>query len=294
MDVPLREVASYPRFHEAAGAAFQLIESSLGSTAHMIVHPVDGRLVVLKASPASTVTEGDDLPEDSRLHGFISDGASQVSGDVSLSPIVLPDGRRFGHIVTFTDEQGQPELEAAARLIGFAIDSELRTVRDRLTGLYRRWMFEDRMVLEVERSRRSSKLLAIVVVGFTLPDGPAGRNGHRWMPRIAERLQTTVRNGDTLGRLGAREFGLVVPDLSHVEAARRLALALHETLEDPYSSESGSTPPSAGVGIACFPGDGEHPKHLVAHAEQAMRIALASGAGYCLYGDLGDVTVHDG
>ncbi|MEZ0491192.1 GGDEF domain-containing protein [Kineococcus sp. TBRC 1896] len=89
-----------------------------------------------------------------------------------------------------------------------------RATHDRLTGLPTRELFEDRWELARSRARRSGD---VPVVAFCDVDDLKQLNdehghlvGDQALARIAERLASTSRAGDTVARFGGDEFVVLV------------------------------------------------------------------------------------
>ena len=106
------------------------------------------------------------------------------------------------------------------------------------------------------------------------------------MTRLAERLRTSVRQGDTVARIGQREFALLVPDVRDTDVAQRVARTLYESLTDPFSLDGRDVHVSPGVGVAMLPHDGFEPDVLVERAIAAMSLARSDErGGYRMYSE---------
>ena len=309
MQVPFDEVANYAPFHEAAGAAFTLARKLFDENGLAILAHGDGVLRVVKAAGFSTgtLTEGSAIAADSDIADLLSKATASGtylseppatlggidSGTVAIAPIILNDGRPFGAILALPPAEsswGSTELEMLehlAKLISFAVESELKRRLDRLTGLYNRSMFDDHLGLEIARSRRNGSWLAVLVTGFEFPKPPPVRNEAWWLAQVAERLQTSIRRGDTVARVGPREFGLLVPDLREGEASRRMATTLVEMLMDPITGGEDSLVMTPSVGITLVPANGFNPRHLFDKAVNTMEYVRSRGGGtFALYSDI--------
>jgi EAL domain-containing protein (putative c-di-GMP-specific phosphodiesterase class I) len=91
------------------------------------------------------------------------------------------------------------------------------------------------------------------------------------------RIQATLRPGDTVARMGADEFAVLLEDVGHagasVEAAERLAEAFHSPLE----FAGGSLVIGISVGVATASTAQTTAEELLRNAELAMYAAKASG-----------------
>ena len=82
-------------------------------------------------------------------------------------------------------------------------------------------LFNDRLKLAVAQSHRARERLAVLFVdidGFKLINDSLGHGvGDRVLEKVAERLVSCVREGDTVARLGGDEFVLILPGLDRAE-----------------------------------------------------------------------------
>jgi diguanylate cyclase (GGDEF)-like protein len=301
MEIPAIELFNYPRFHETSAAAIGLAAATLSTSAIVLVHEApDGMTVLNDVSAASLhVSQGQVLDPSSDLAKAIRHAAqpgavytfpsarsqAQLDREFISTQVRLADGRLFGYIgavrtgaAAFTSVH-LTHLESIARLLGCAIDAELGSSHDRLTGLHNRNIFDDHLILEIARSRRNGTLLAVLAVGFAVPNDSPIQSGTWWMPRLAERLRTSMRQGDTIARMAACEFALLCPDLRHNESARRVAVAIVEAMRDPFEVHQKMVSISPWVGVAILPLDGIDPHELVWRASTAMTDVRESGTG---------------
>jgi diguanylate cyclase (GGDEF)-like protein len=301
MEIPAIELVNYSRFHETSRAAIELAGAVLGTRAIFLVYDGPGGMTALNDVDAAglQLSQGQAIDPGSNFAMAIRQAADRgeletlplaglktdCGGGLVNCPIRLSDGRLFGFIGSFSTKpaaisESQNELVASiARLLGAAIDAELGSSHDKLTGLYSRRMFDDHLNLEIARSRRNGVRLAVLVVGFTVPDESPIQSDIWWLPRIAERLRASVREGDTISRVGACEFALLVPDLRDNESAGRVASALVDALRDPFDVQQEPESIVPAVGVALCPLDGFNPVELVRRACIAMAAARTLGTG---------------
>ena len=149
---------------------------------------------------------------------------------------------------------------------------------DVLTGLVNRRGFEERFEVELERSRRSGRPLALIVGdldGFKeINDRFGHHRGDEALELVARALGQTVRRVDTAARVGGEEFALVLPD-SDEGGAFMLAERVRRVLRETFSSWPVSL--TISLGIASFPKDGEDTEPLLRAADQALYAAKDLG-----------------
>jgi len=142
-------------------------------------------------------------------------------------------------------------------------------VSDSLTGLanYRRLLAV--LENEIQRSRRSKRPFAVLLLDLdglkTVNDRYGHLVGSRALCRLANILRVHCRAVDTAARYGGDEFALVLPEASG-EAAGRVARRICERL-----AADGETPVlSVSAGAAVFPQDGETIEKLLGAADRAL------------------------
>ncbi|WP_243652978.1 bifunctional diguanylate cyclase/phosphodiesterase [Tumebacillus sp. BK434] len=159
---------------------------------------------------------------------------------------------------------------------------------DVLTSLPNRTLFEDRLHLEMARSRRHSQKLAVLLLDidrFKYINDTLGHGlGDELIRAVAERLQTCVREGDTVSRIGGDEFTLILPDLRSPQAAVAVAQMILQKMTAPFVIAQTELYATCSIGISFFPDDGTDLQALMKNAESAMYRAKERGRNsYQLY-----------
>jgi diguanylate cyclase (GGDEF)-like protein len=160
--------------------------------------------------------------------------------------------------------------------------------RDALTGLPNRRLFLDRLGLAVSKSRRVREGLAVLYVDldrFRIIDDSLGHAvGNLLLRTVAERLQACMREGDTVARLGADEFVVLVRTVDQQEDAARVARKVLEVLRAPFKVAERELFVTGSIGISLFPSDGTAAEPILNNAHTAMHQAKAEGRDtYRLY-----------
>ena len=151
---------------------------------------------------------------------------------------------------------------------------------DSLTGLPNRALVRDRMHLEAARARRSGHpftLLLFDLDGFKAVNDMWGHAaGDEALKVAASRARATLRDSDTLGRLGGDEFLAVLPETT-ADGALAVAEKMRLALREPYVLPQGTARMSASLGIASFPEDGDEEEQLLHAADAALYAAKRNG-----------------
>jgi diguanylate cyclase (GGDEF)-like protein len=167
------------------------------------------------------------------------------------------------------------ELDAARSKIGdLERERTDRLRRDPRAGVLTRDAFREAAHRSLEHARRAGTRAAIVLVdidGFRALNGRHGAAaGDEALAALGEKVLGLVRAGDIVGRIGADEIALVLPE-GGVEAARGIADRLVSLME-----ATGSFTISAGV--AADPGTGDLDA-LLSIAAAGLERARAGGGG---------------
>jgi len=151
--------------------------------------------------------------------------------------------------------------------------------RDALTGVANRRHFDTALQQELARRTRPAgrrgvdqSPLALLIIDLDDFKGINDTHGHpvgdAVLCQVAARIQSILRSTDTLARIGGDEFAVIAPG-AHGDGARLLAEAICEAVGTQYS-DSGIPAPTASVGWAICPEDGEDFETLIRAADERM------------------------
>ncbi len=162
-------------------------------------------------------------------------------------------------------------------------------VTDPLTGLPNRHALRTCIDHAMARTRRTSRVLALLFVdldGFKDINDSCGHEcGDRVLAEMARRFSGRTRDMDTVARLGGDEFVIVMEDLDDGRFAATLAAKILTAAAEPVTVDGRTLQLTASVGISLFPGDGVDAAALMRHADMAMYAAKAAGKNrFCYYG----------
>jgi diguanylate cyclase (GGDEF)-like protein len=97
--------------------------------------------------------------------------------------------------------------------------------------------------------------------------------GDRLLQAVAERLRQQVPSPDNMvARLGGNEFAVLLRG-ADAATAHATALRITQSFEEPLAFEDQTVDLSAGIGIACWPGDADDADTLLSRSEIAMYAA---------------------
>lgn len=163
-------------------------------------------------------------------------------------------------------------------------EEELRFLahHDPLTKLTNRSLFNDRLESALRGAHRHGSQLALLFLDINDFKGINDVHGHATgdsvLCEIARRLESCVRETDTVARMGGDEFTVLLTDVvSGVNIAAKLE-QIHRVMAEPLKDEFGALAmPSCSIGLACYPEDGTDAEALLRHSDGEMyRIKKAS------------------
>ncbi len=152
---------------------------------------------------------------------------------------------------------------------------------DPLTGLVNRLSARDRFEQALAQARRNQTMVALLFLDLdnfkTVNDSLGHAAGDELLRSVAEKLQLTVRQNDTVCRQGGDEFLLIIGGMHDSGGVARIALKVLEKLGVPTLINGQPVLATCSVGIAMSPNDGDDFDTLMQKADLAMYQAKASG-----------------
>ncbi len=194
-------------------------------------------------------------------------------------PVVDDAGIYRGRRVTVRDITARKLAEDEIRQLAYF---------DVLTGLPNRRLLIDRLAQAQSASHRNDEFAVLMMLDLdhfkTLNDSAGHDAGDRLLVGVAQRLQTCVRQDDTVSRLGGDEFVVLLQHLGQqadVAATRAEAVAekIRLALGNPFSIGGGYTEytTSASIGLSLFRGRQFSVETLFKQADMALYQAKDAG-----------------
>jgi diguanylate cyclase (GGDEF)-like protein len=154
-------------------------------------------------------------------------------------------------------------------------------LHDSLTGLPNRVLFMERLAQAVARNRREQAPFGVILLDLdhfrTINESLGHAAGDTLLIAVAQRLLDCSRAGDTVARLGADEFALLIHNVTHAADAARVAERIQAALAAPIDVHGYEVFTSASFGIALETGGAGEPEHLLRSADLALGGAKRGG-----------------
>jgi len=158
-----------------------------------------------------------------------------------------------------------------------------RMAHDALTGLPNRTLFLDLLRHSFYRTRRHEDyrfaVLFIDIDRFKMVNDAFGHEaGDQLLQQIGRRLESCLREGDTLARHGGDEFTMWLDDVRGSADAVRVADRVHEVMREPFDlGEAQRVQSSASIGVAVGSAQYQKAEDVLRDADVAMYRAKALG-----------------
>jgi diguanylate cyclase (GGDEF)-like protein/PAS domain S-box-containing protein len=200
----------------------------------------------------------------------------QIAVEFGLTPIQTTEGSFT--LATVVDVTARKEAEKSMVRLAYY---------DQLTGLPNRRLFLERLQRAVALSTRHHQFGALLFLDIdnfkTINDTIGHDAGDLMLQEVAERLHKTLRESDTVARMGGDEFVLLLEEIGSVQAraadrAREVAEKVVARLAQPYQIRGRALPGSASLGVALWGGERiEDVNDLMKRSDMAMYDAKQSG-----------------
>ncbi|MHB1564318.1 MAG: diguanylate cyclase domain-containing protein [Leptospirillum sp.] len=177
------------------------------------------------------------------------------------------------HFIGFlSDITAQREEEDRMRRLAF---------HDPLTGLPNRMLFHDRLDQALRGAKRLDSSIGICYLDLDdfkpVNDQYGHHAGDELLKEIALRLERSIRESDTVCRIGGDEFIILFSNILDENEMEKLGDQLLEEVSKPFAWGDDYLYVTASAGLALYPHDGKDTTDLLTHADWAMYQAKKYG-----------------
>jgi diguanylate cyclase (GGDEF)-like protein len=171
----------------------------------------------------------------------------------------------YGRVWCFRDVTVQKQYEATI---------EYHAFHDALTGLPNRALLLDRISHSIATSKRENKKLAVLFLDLDdfkkINDTEGHDAGDLLLKEVVRRLQTRLRDFDTLSRQGGDEFIIVLEKIESEMTIKQVCQDLLALIKQPFTIGSRQFIVTSSIGISLFPNDDDNANALIRKADLAM------------------------
>ena len=170
---------------------------------------------------------------------------------ITISPIKNAKGDVIGASTTARDITQQKLFEEKLKHLA---------EHDPLTGLINRPFFEDRIEQAILLSKRQKDTMAVCFLDIDnfkhINDQYGHATGDLLLCAATKRLQTCIRDSDTLARLGGDEFALILLNLKKEQDVVKVAKEMIQRFSEEFLIENKTLKVTLSIGISLYPMDG--------------------------------------
>jgi diguanylate cyclase (GGDEF)-like protein/PAS domain S-box-containing protein len=224
---------------------------------------------------------------------LLTTGESQMMGKLIEIVALRRDGVEFPVELSIAQIRrgGEIFFSAFIRDISERKTSEARIQYlanyDALTGLPNRNQLQERVKYAISLAHRSHEKMVLMFLDIDhfkdVNDSLGHSVGDLLLLELANRFKSTLREEDTISRLGGDEFIFMLPN-SDQYAATHVAQKLLQAIERPMLIEQHHLSVTASIGIALYPNDGDDLETLLRNADVAMyKVKQENRNGYRFY-----------
>jgi diguanylate cyclase (GGDEF)-like protein/PAS domain S-box-containing protein len=191
----------------------------------------------------------------------------------------IVDGEVRGIFVHVADVSMLKNLEQELREAKAKAD-ELAT-HDYLTGLPNRVLLMDRITQALASAKRNHHMVAVMsfdIDDFKKVNDTLGHGaGDQLLIETASRMKQSLRQADTVARMGGDEFLVVAPEIESFAQVETMADRMLDMARQPFRFEGTTMATTSSLGIALYPRDGTTPEALIAKSDDALYVAKKRG-----------------
>jgi two-component system cell cycle response regulator len=197
-------------------------------------------------------------------------------------PRLKPEDLQFAERVVRTTVNAIEKAYALEEAESDKVRYQWLATVDPLTGCHNRRSLMDKLEQELDRARRYSLAISVLMIDLdrfkTINDTYGHLVGDRVLQQLGDLLRRQVRTVDVVARYGGEEFVVVLPETDEEGAvvfAERLRVAVSE---NDFSDAAEKLNATVSIGVAGTPGDNiGSGEDLIGSADKALYVAKANG-----------------
>ena len=152
---------------------------------------------------------------------------------------------------------------------------------DHLTGLANRTLLYERLRQAILRTQNLSQRVAVFLIDIDffkqINDSLGHANGDVLLATVGQRLLSSVRDSDTVARMGGDEFVIVMPEFHSIRDVERCGEQIIRNACHPVEIGGRKISLTLSVGVSVFPEDGCTAEELLRNADTAMYMGKDAG-----------------
>jgi len=210
---------------------------------------------------------------------MITKNHTKLICDISLSVSKNEEGKIDGYIGFIQDITKQKETQKLLELQTEKL--EYQAYHDVLTDLPNRALFKERLsqtLMNAKREKERFALLFIDLDHFKNINDTLGHDvGDAVLIESASRMESLLREEDTLARLGGDEFTIIIKNIANIIAPSIVANKIINSLKQPMKIFNNNLYLTTSIGISIYPDDAMNTIDLLKFSDSAMYKAKGEG-----------------
>jgi len=179
------------------------------------------------------------------------------------------------------------DLEAMRlSLVDIAANMQHKAAHDDLTGLPNRYLFNDRLEQSIARSVRDKSQFSVLLLDLDrfkeINDTLGHGVGDEVLKIVSRRMQTGLRESDTVARIGGDEFSFILMGANQQDA-ERIAAKVAELIKPKFEINNHLLKIGSSIGISVYPDHGDDAGLLMSRADVAMYSAKQNNISLAAY-----------
>lgn len=191
---------------------------------------------------------------------------------LSITTVFDESGVATHYVAIFSDITSKKQTEEQLEKLAYY---------DPLTDLPNRMSFHEQLGKDITLAKRGGKKLALFFLDldrFKNVNDTLGHNaGDELLVKVGQRLKSTVRQSDTVSRLGGDEFTVILGGVEDASQVGGLAQKVVDAIAEPFDLFGNEVHIGTSVGVSVFPDDSSDKNVLIKNADLAMYQAKESG-----------------
>jgi diguanylate cyclase (GGDEF)-like protein/PAS domain S-box-containing protein len=209
--------------------------------------------------------------------------------DLHIDPVVNADGDVTHFVGVISDITEARHYERRLQHLAH---------HDPLTGLANRTLLQERLQLAIDAALRHGKLGALAFLDLDnfkhINDTFGHEAGDEVLRSIAERLRRSLRDDDTVARVGGDEFVLLMNEQPSIRHVTELVERVRQAVCTPIQAGGKELIAGVSIGVALFPDNGVVAEQIMRAADAAMYHAKTLGKNnYQFFSPELNQAVHD-
>ncbi len=191
---------------------------------------------------------------------------------LDISAVHDRNGKPSNYIAIFSDLSERSNAESQLQFLAY---------HDPLTRLPNRLLLEDRFKQALAAAVRENTRLAVLFIDLDkfkqINDTLGHAVGDQLLKVVAQRLEHSVREVDTVCRIGGDEFVVLLTCLTTIDAVTHIAEKILAQISKQFTVGEGEVASTLSIGISLYPDDGQDLDTLLRMADASMYHAKNCG-----------------